>query len=67
MRKGNSITTSFLPARFAVKGKTVKLKENDTWDDGWKVLSVGSAMTYDALMENEKRVRSGSHRKGSDI
>jgi hypothetical protein len=67
LRKGNSIMVSFLPANFAKVGNTVGLKENDVWSEGWKVLSVGAAMTEEALREQEKRVRSGSHRKGSDI
>lgn len=42
-RRGNKHTTSFLPERYAIQDKYVKLKRDDgTWEDGWQVVSVGS-------------------------
>lgn len=32
--------TSWIPEKFAVKGKTLKLKSGQVWDDGWKVMFV---------------------------
>jgi len=67
LRKENSIVVSWIPSTFAKVGKIVGLKEGDTWNEGWKVLSVGGAMTEQRLKEQEHRIRSGAHRAGSDI
>lgn len=32
--------TAWLPARFAVTGKTVKIKVDGAWQDGWRVVRV---------------------------
>jgi hypothetical protein len=42
IQKQNSYQTSYLPEKFAVKGKMVKLRDNDVWDDGWQVIEVSS-------------------------
>lgn len=40
--KGNLRQTSWIPAKFAVKGRVLKLRDaQDKWDDGWVV-----AQTY---------------------
>lgn len=67
MRKNNSIVVSWIPSKFAKVGNTVGLKHGEQWDEGWKVLSVGSMISEKRLQEQEKRLRNGSHRKGSDI
>jgi hypothetical protein len=33
--------TSYIPEPFCVVGKVLKLRENDEWTDGWKVISAG--------------------------
>tara|TARA_B100000745_G_scaffold298198_1_gene246411 strand:- start:931 stop:1158 length:228 start_codon:yes stop_codon:yes gene_type:complete len=67
LRKGNAIQVSWIPSEFAKENKYVRLKENGEWTDGWKVLTVGAGITAKALKENEQRVRSGAHRKATDI
>lgn len=67
VRKGNSIMITWLPTALAKVGNIVNLKEADAWVNGWKILSVGGAISEEKLKEQEKRYRSGDHRKGSDI
>ena len=43
LRKGDAVTTSWIPERFAKKGKCLKLRDNDEWVDGWLVIDVGDA------------------------
>ena len=41
LQKGNSITTSWIPSKFAIKGNYVKLKNKyNEWINGWKVIEV---------------------------
>jgi len=37
LRRGSVEQTSWIPEKFAVIGKTLKLKIGDEWDDGWVV------------------------------
>ncbi len=38
LQKGNTHQMSWIPEEFAVKGKIIKLRDEDgVWDDGWKV------------------------------
>lgn len=70
LQKGLFHTTSWIPEKFAVKGKYVKLKREGAtgikkWDNGWLVVEVGSRMK-----EEEVLVRSQDYkhqRKASDI
>lgn len=39
--RGATHQITWLPERYAVVGRYVKLKEGDVWDDGWQVTSVG--------------------------
>ena len=36
------IEVSWIPVKFAKKGKFLKLKRNKKWDNGWEVIAVGS-------------------------
>ena len=38
--RGNTRMTSWIPARRAVLGKTLRIREPDGWSDGWVVLTV---------------------------
>lgn len=40
---------SFIPDKFAVMGKVLKLKEGQIWDDGWVVESVGKTISEEYL------------------
>lgn len=39
-----SVQVSWLPAKYAVQGDTLRLKEDGVWTDGWVVESVGDAV-----------------------
>lgn len=56
---------SWLPVRYAVKGKFLKLK-NTEWENGWEVISVGDKV----MSQSEAIDRSQDYkrtRKASDI
>lgn len=42
MQKKNTFQTSYIPEKFAILNKIVKLKEDGEWNDGWKVIAVSS-------------------------
>jgi len=61
LRKDTTETTSWLPEKYAIKGKFLKLKI----DDGWEVIEVGASMS-----EKEAMARSQDYnktRKATDI
>lgn len=65
LRRGQAHQVAFIPESFAKTGKTLKLKEGESWVDGWRVISVFSRMSSVALAE---RSRDYLHqRKASDI
>jgi hypothetical protein len=61
------VRTSWIPEKFAVENKIVKIRErDDSWSDGWKVTSASG----EALPEKLVVHRSHDHtrqRKASDI
>ena len=66
VREGNYHQTTWLPERYAIIGETLKLKTNDGWEDGWRVVSVfgdaGVSDPPDAYMEFRRhRKRTGDH------
>ena len=68
-KEGNKITTkSWIPEKYAVKGKYVELKNRETgeWVNGWKVILVG----LKRLTEEQVILQSQFHKKtreASDI
>jgi len=63
---GRRVTVSWIPERFAKKGRYVKLKSEDGgWTDGWKVTLVGARRS---AREVHERARDHErHRKATDI
>lgn len=59
--KDNAEKVSWIPEKFAVVGKILKLKE----DNGWEVVSVGSRM--ESSVVNEKSQEYKKHRGTTDI
>ena len=41
LEKENTHTTAYIPSKFAKLNKIVKIKTDDGWDCGWKVIFVG--------------------------
>ena len=50
LRKGDRILVSILPEKFAVKGKFLKLKDNEIWEDGWEVLEVWAFLRKEEVL-----------------
>lgn len=46
---GLAHTTSWIPEQFAKVGKTLKLRQNGVWEDGWKVKMVGARLSEEYL------------------
>lgn len=67
LQRGNSFTVTWLPSKFAIKGKIVKLKESKVgvWIDGWSVTDVWATM--DSSYVNERSRDYLNTRKASDI
>ena len=70
IRKQDDTTESYvswLPDKFAVLGKSLKLKFGSVWSDGWKVISASPAKSYDHLPDQHAdglSPRIKSERKG---
>ncbi len=62
---GFKSTVTWLPAEFAVKGRTLRLKKSDdSWDLGWTVFSVSeTALSEKCLPDYHKDIK--AHRKAT--
>jgi hypothetical protein len=64
--RGQKTQVSWLPERFAVIGKVLKLKDGENWDNGWEVTGVGDTRQEESVLidrsQDYKRTR-----KASDI
>lgn len=67
LQRGQSVTTSWLPEKFAKVSKFLKLKNKDgTWDDGWQVVTVGNdRMAHEEVIERSQDYK--HQRMASDI
>jgi hypothetical protein len=54
LTKGTSEQTTFIPHEFAKKDKLLKIKENDVWEEGWKVSQVYGSVSEHVLKTQEK-------------
>ena len=56
---------SWIPEKFAIKGKHLELLENDVWENGWQVVGVGGRKkSKDVNFESQNYKRT---RRASDI
>lgn len=63
LKKDTKLQTSWIPERYAVVGKYLKLLENEVWENGWQVISRGikvSKNSLDILSQDHKRTRTAS-------
>lgn len=61
------VTVSWLPEKYAVKGKFLKLKDrNKEWDDHWEVIYVGSTRKTSKEAFADSRLWM-EHRKATDV
>ena len=59
---GTFVLMSFIPSKFAIAGRIVKIKDcNDEWEDGWQVVSMGAVVDEDFLPDSHKAIK--QHRK----
>jgi hypothetical protein len=64
LQKGNSHQMSWIPEKFAVLNKTLKLKgEGEDWDDGWVVKEVHSRREDDEMLDPHAAIK--GHRKNT--
>ena len=66
LQKGELKTTAWIPEKFAKVGKYISLKqEKDNWDDGWKVITIGTRMRTEYMLDRSQDYK--QTRKASDI
>jgi len=59
---------SYIPARFAILNKVVRLKQADgQWEDGWKVINVGTEMCENELPDSRRQIKSHRARTGDSL
>lgn len=63
---GKKLLTSWIPEKFAIKGRYLELKNEDQWENGWLVASVGTERLDEKIVEENSRDYR-SQRKASDI
>lgn len=64
---GYKTTTTFLPEKFCIIGKVIKLKDNNgEWEDGWVVEAVGCAKFNSNYINRASREHL-KHRNRTDI
>lgn len=49
MVRGGAVDTRWIPIDLAKVGKTVKIRADDGWQDGWVVTDIFSAKAFDDL------------------
>jgi hypothetical protein len=56
--EGTTHMTSWIPEKFAVKDKVIKLRERGIWENGWIVTTVGtSRRSWDSLPDFHSDVK----------
>jgi len=64
LQKGNSHQMSWIPEKFSVLNKTLKLKNgDDAWDNGWVVKSVHGRREDDEMYDSHDAIK--GHRKAT--
>ena len=62
LQKQNLEQVSFIPSKFAVVGKVIKIKDsNDNWDDGWVVMYAGQEVDEKSVPDSHDAIK--AHRK----
>ena len=56
------VQVSFIPSRFAVIGRYVRLKVGEGWDDGWRVAATGATFS-----EAETLQQAQEHRAAREV
>lgn len=64
---GSNLTVAWLPEKYAIKGKVLKIESNGEWEDGWVVDTVYKNGRYDMEKILLMDLQSRNTRKVSDI
>ena len=65
IQKNNKNDVAWIPSKFAVIGKIIKIKFDGLWNNGWKVINTYSSNSEDHVLEHEMDYR--KQRRASDI
>lgn len=63
IKDGFTNEVRWIPSKYAQLSKFLELKSNKIWDNGWKVVHVGTKMKEEHLFRDEYRI----HREVTDI
>jgi hypothetical protein len=66
LERNGSTQVSFIPSKFAQKGRYLKLKEDGKWIDGWLVTATYPPLISSETIEARSRDHA-NHRKVTDI
>lgn len=56
---------TWIPSKYAVEGKILKLKDNDNWTNGWEVIYVGA--TVDKCPNVVKQIKEHRNNTGDSL
>ena len=65
--RGKTTYTAYIPTKYAIKGKLLKLKINDKWENGWEVISVGPQIDEKCLPDAHAEVKAHRKRTGDSM
>lgn len=57
LQRENTHLVSWIPKKFAVPSKILKLKNNNVWEDGWKVISIGTELDETLVPDSHKGIK----------
>lgn len=52
--KGNKSQVAWIPSKFAIIDKIIKIKQNGVWDDGWKVITTFGVLPSKHIEKHER-------------
>ena len=65
LRRGDARQMAWIPAKFAVVGRILRLTEDGVSQDGWEVTGVGAKLTESYVRERSQDYK--HTRKASDV
>ena len=65
LARGNTRQMAWIPEKFAVAGRFLRLTDEGKTEDGWQVTGVGAAMTEENVRERSQDYK--HTRRASDI
>lgn len=62
LSKNNVVEVAFIPKEFAVIGRVLKIRDGETWKNGWVVIQTSSIIVDESHLPDSHR-EIASHRK----